>query len=214
MAKKHRSRACYWHCFHRFAKAFDTIYFAILLKKLKYYCVSDVELKWFTSYLHGRIQTVIIDDNISDSLPVTVGVPQGSTLRPLLFTLYVNELPKVAKNCPTSMYADDTELEHATNPQDIQLMKTINNDFDKLQNYFESNKLSLNVPKYTCVLVGTQQSLAKCNEINIKIGNESIPQATKSKHLGMQLENTLRWNAHIDQLVKKLSSKVGILRRL
>ncbi len=62
--------------------------------------------------------------------------------------------------------------------------------------------------------MGTQQSLAKCNEINIKIGNENIPQATKSKHLGMQVENTLRWNAHIDQLVKKLSSKICILRRL
>ncbi len=69
------------------------------------------------------------------SLPVTVGVPQGSILGPLLFTLYVNELPKVAENCLTSMYAADTELEHATKPQDIQLMETnINNDLDKLQN--------------------------------------------------------------------------------
>ncbi len=68
------------------------------------------------------------------------------------------------------------ELEHATKPQDIELMETtINNDLDKLQTYFESNKLSVNVPKCTFVLVGTQQSLAKCNEINIKIGNESIP---------------------------------------
>ncbi len=129
--------------------------------------------------------------------------------------LYVNELPKVAENCLTSMYADDTELEHATKPQDIHLMETtVNNDLDKLQSYFESNKLSLNVPKCTFVLVGTQQSLAKCNAINIKIGNESIPQATKSKHLGMQVENRLRWNAHIDQLVKKLFSKIAILRRL
>ncbi len=49
--------------------------------------------------------------------------------------------------------------------------------------------------------MGTQQS-SKCNEINIKIGNENIPQTTKSKHLGMQVENTVIWNAHIDQLVK------------
>ncbi len=63
-------------------------------------------------------------------------------------------------------------------------------------------------------LVGTQQSIANCIDFNIKIGNERIPQANKSKHLGMQVENTLRWNAHIDQLVKKLPSKIGILRRL
>ncbi len=127
----------------------------------------------------------------------------------------MNELPKEAENCLTNMYADDTELEHATKPQDIQLMETtINNDLEKLQSYIESNKLSLNVPKCTFVLVGTQQSLSKCYEINIKIGNESIPHATKSQHLGMQVENTLRWNAHIYQLVKKLSSKICILRRL
>ncbi len=75
-------------------KAFDTENFEILLKKLKYYGVSDVELKWFTSYLHGRMQTVIIDGSLSGSVLVTVGVPQGSILGPLLFTLYVNELPK------------------------------------------------------------------------------------------------------------------------
>ncbi len=80
------------------------------------------------------MQTVIIDGSPSRSLPVTVGVPQGSILGPLLFTLYVNELPKVTENCLTSMYADDTEIEHATKPQDIQLMETnINNDLDKLQ---------------------------------------------------------------------------------
>ncbi len=115
----------------------------------------------------------------------TVGVPQGSILGPLLFTLYVNELAKVAENCLTSMYADDTKLEHATKPQDIQLMETtINNDLDKLQSYFESNKLNINVPKCTFVFVGTQQSLAKCNEINIKIGDENIPQVQTSRYAG------------------------------
>ncbi len=141
----------------------------------------------------------IIDGSLSCSLPVTVRVPQGSIIRPLLFTVYVSKLPKVSENCLTGMYADDTELEHATKPQEIQYMETtINNNLHKLQSYFESNKLSLNVQKCTFVLVETQQSLAKCNEINIKIGNDSIPQATKSKHLGMQVENTFRWNAHID----------------
>ncbi len=109
-------------------KAFDTVNFEILLKKLKYYGVSDVELKCFTSYLHGRMQTVIIDGSLSGSLPVTVGVPQRSILGPLLFILYVNELPRVAENCLTSMYTDDTKLEHATKPQDKQLI-SINNDF-------------------------------------------------------------------------------------
>ncbi len=124
--------------------AFDTINFEILIKRLKYYGASYVELKWFTSYLHGRMQTVIIDCSLLGSLPVTVGVPQGSILRSLLFTLYVSELPNVAENCLTSMYADDIELEHATKPQDIQLMETtITNDVDKLQSYFETKTFQL-----------------------------------------------------------------------
>ncbi len=65
------------------------------------------------------MQTVIIDGSLSGSLPVTVGVPQRSILGPLLFTLDVNELPTVAENCLTSMYAQGTELEHATKPQAI-----------------------------------------------------------------------------------------------
>ncbi len=80
---------------------------------------------------------------------------------------------------------------------------TVNNGLDKLQSYFETNKLRLNVPKCTFVLVGTQQILAKCDDIKIKISNESISQTTKSKHQGMQVENTLRWHAHIDQLAKQ-----------
>ncbi len=84
---------------------------------LKYYGISDVELQWFTSYPNGRLQTVIIDGSLSCSLPVTVGVPQGSILGPLLFTLYENELPKIAENYLTSMYVDDTELEHAKVPR-------------------------------------------------------------------------------------------------
>ncbi len=92
---------------------------------------------------------LMIDGSLSDS-PVTVGVLQGSILGQLLFTLYVNE------NCLTSVYADDTELEHAMKPQEIKLIEIMINNHKglyKLHSYFEANKLSLNVPKHTFVLV-------------------------------------------------------------
>ncbi len=120
-------------------KAFDKVNVEILLKKLNIM----VYLMWSLNGSHHTfmtgMQTLIIDGSLSGSPPVTVRVPPGSILGPLLFTLYVNELPKVAENCLTSMYADDTELEHAIKLQDIQLMETtIKKDLDKLQNYFES----------------------------------------------------------------------------
>ncbi len=108
----------------------------------------------------------------------------------------------------------NTELKHATKPLEVQFMETtINNGLDKLQSYFKANKLSRDVCKCTFVLVRTQQNLTKHHDTNIKMGNESIPHATKSKHQDVLIENIQRWNAYIHQLVKKLSSKVGYIKK-
>ncbi len=161
------------------------------------------------------MQSVVIDGNMSNPLPVSVGVPQGSILGPLLFTIYVNELPKVTDNCQSCMYADDTEVECATKPRDIQTMETtINKGMEKLHSFFEANKLSLNIPKCVFVLLRMQQSLTKCESIDIKIGNESITQSTTFKYLGMQVENILRWHAHTEKLSSTIGSKIGILKRV
>ncbi len=196
-------------------KAFDTVNFEILLQKLQEYGVNGSELEWFSSYLHGRSQVVTIDGVLSESLPVTVGVPQGSILGPLLFVLYVNDLPEALDNCESNMYADDTEIEHATKPCDSHILETaLNDDMGKLKEYFIQNKLSLNVPKCTFMLIGTHQSLAKCESITIRIGECVLEQVKSSKYLGMQVDENLKWDSHIDTLRRKLASKVGLLKRL
>ncbi len=170
----------------------------------------------FRSYLTGRIQSVAVGGHLSDPLPVSIGLPQGSILGPLLFLLFLNDLPTIPQSCQTTMYADDTaECESASKPEDRkELESTINNDLYKVKEHFDTNKLSLNVPKCEFMLIGTYQSLAKVPDIRIHINNERLKQVTVSKYLGMKIDSNLKWDDHINAIIPKISSKIGILRSL
>ena len=92
------------------SKAFDRVWHAGLIKKLRKCGIDDNLLKWFKSYLEDRNHCVLIDGHRSGWLPITCGVPQGSVLGPLLFLLFINDLVYEIKNCKINMFADDTCL--------------------------------------------------------------------------------------------------------
>ncbi len=175
--------------------------------------VTGLELKLCESYLTGRSQWVCVDGQLSDVLLVTVGVPQGSILGPLHFTLYLNDLHNVLKHCDNKMYADHTALSYALKST-TDLKRNINEDFVYLKEYFVISKLSLNIQKCEFLTVGTQQRLTKFKDINIKVDEIYIVKVTTSKYLGFIIDQTLRWWHHIDSMVKKIRSKINVLRWL
>ncbi len=172
-------------------KAFDTVNSNILLLKLTRYEISSSERKWFESYLTDRTQSVSVDGQLSDSLPVTIGVPQGSILGPLLFLLYLNDLPSVTESCSVSLFADDTEMDDAKNPEEFdELKKWIIDDLSCLKTYFDDNIFSVNVDKCEFMLLGTYQALQNIPSSQIHINNEPLRQVSVAKYFGMYIDET------------------------
>ena len=137
-------------CFHtllafRLHKDDDDFDHGILLKKMQKYGVSGNELAWFTSYLQDRRQLSKINGASSRiEKKIHCGVPQGSCLGPLLFIVYINDLPLCLERCQVTMYADDTSISFtARSVNDLNL--TMNKELDSLRKWLQGNKLSLNV---------------------------------------------------------------------
>ena len=115
-------------------KAFDTVNHDILCHKLSYYSIQQRELLWFQSYLSNREQFCRVNGIDSEINSINIGIPQGSCLGPLLFIIYINDLPQAVLDSNVSMYADDTSLCYQS--LDInKLNEVINNDLEKLQKW-------------------------------------------------------------------------------
>ena len=132
-------------------KTFDTVNHTILLKKLEHYGIRGIPYKWFESYLYSRRQFVSVNGHSSLELEIKHGVPQGSVLGPLLFLLYINDLPNVSKKLTFYLFADDTNI-YFDSPDLFNLQKTVNKELHKIKRWLESNRLALNIDKTNFVL--------------------------------------------------------------
>ena len=151
-------------------KAFDTCNHNILLKKLHKLGIRDMELEWFRSYLTNRQQFVSIDSIDSILLTILTGVPQGSILGPLLFLIYINDLPKCSKLF-SLLFADDTALTASHSNLD-ELFTFVNLEFQKLCSYFRKNRLSLH-PDKTKYLLISPNSNCDSNDKKVYINNNN-----------------------------------------
>ena len=167
-------------------KAFDTVDHEILCQKLVHYGVQQRELAWFRSYLCNRKQFCRVNSVSSKIEGIDVGVPKGSCLGPLLFLIYINDLPQAVQNSAVSMDAEDTSLCYQFSDINV-LNEAINNDLKQLDTWLQSNKLSLNVAKTNSMLVSTKQ---KHNIL--KSRNEDLDLKIRDNELEIiQKQNTL-----------------------
>ena len=128
------------------SKAFDTVNHKILLEKLKLYGINGTHHDWLSSYLNHRKQFISFNNKSTLQANITCGVPQGSILGPLLFLIYVNDLPNSSKILNFTMFADDTNL-YFSHKNIKTLFTSVNRELTNIQEWFNANKLSLNIKK-------------------------------------------------------------------
>jgi hypothetical protein len=191
------------------SKAFDTVNHCILLRKLEHQGIRGVPLELFKSYLSNRKQYTYVNGARSHELPIEIGVPQGSVLGPLLFLLYINDLP-CASLLLTKLFADDTCLIFSANTID-QLEISINREMMKIHKWMVSNKLSINYSKTKYMLFHRQR---KQNPFSLYINNTRIEKVNCVEYLGVKIDDKLTWKDHIKHIEGKLSSACGAIYRL
>jgi hypothetical protein len=194
-------------------KAFDTVNHDLLIQKLRQYGFGNSSLAWFTNYLSNRQQAVEINGTRSDWENVKTGVPQGSILGPLLFILYINDLPRVIEKCNVTLYADDTALYFSSNDPG-QIKQCLEEDLSRLKKWFDYNKLTLNVRKTKFMQFSSGQKKNKFSDVQVKINEEQVERVEIFKYLGLWLDETLNFKEHVCQISKKVNKRLGLLLRI
>ena len=180
------------------SKAFDTLNHNILLSKLQLYGLSESALKLIQSYLTNRKQFVEINNTQSTKNDITIGVPQGSVLGPLLFIIYINDIINSSTVFKFIIFADDTTLYTTLNLQE-DTNKILNDELAKIYNWLNVNKLSLNVAKTKAMLFHMPQK--EIHHPQLKMAGSNIEFIDNFNFLGITINKHLNWAKHYGYII-------------
>ena len=194
-------------------KAFDTINHDILLKKLSIIGFSDHTVKWFQSYLLNRKFMINLENSFSEVSSISCGVPQESILGPLLFLIYVNDMPMAVK-FDLFLYADDTCLVFQYKTfKDIE--KQLNDDFANICDWFVDHKLSIHFgeDKTKSILFASKRKIRKLQKLEITYNNIRIKQHSRVTYLGCILEEKMSGESMANKVISKVNARLKFLHR-
>ena len=192
-----------------FSKAFDSVNHKLLLHKLQSFGLNGNLLSWFNSYLTDRIQRVVLEGHTSEWLPVLSGVPQGSILGPLLFILFINDMPSSCFSSKTGLFADDAKVfKKIANNLDCILLQA---DLDRLYEWSVTWKMNFNHSKCK-ILTVSRRKAPVCYKYMLN-GN-ILEHVTSFKDLGVLVSSDLSWKGHINNIVSKCNRVNGMIKRV
>jgi exonuclease III len=191
------------------SKAFDSVPHNLLLHKLKSFGICGKLLAWLSDYLTNRLQRVTLNGSDSEWLPVTSGVPQGSILGPLLFILYINDLPDIlSHNTLCAIFADDTKIyRHINSHQDHLILQR---DINNIHNW--STKWGLTFNENKCTVISLRRN-NNPNEYMYCMDNTHLPHSEQAPDLGITITQSLNWNSHINTITNKALKRMWFLIR-
>ena len=192
------------------SKAFDVMTHDILKTKLEHYGFRGPFLNFLMSFLKDRRYFVCANGFNSASRVCNIGVPQGSTLGPLFFLLYINDIVNCSDLLKFILFADDTTILYQS-PNINHLNNTLSSEINKVTTWFSANKLAINLSKTHSMLFSNKRGNPK---LNIKLQNISIEEKDVVTFLGVEVDNKLTWKNHITHICNKVSKSIAILRIL
>ena len=195
-----------------FTKAFDTVNHVILLKKMEMYGIRGLRLQWFTNYLTNRQQYVSLTGTESRKQTMVWGVPQGNLLGPLLFLIYINDIPNCSEKLSFRIFADDTNI-CASSSNAAQLETLINQELAKVKEWCYINKKSIHFKKTNYMIIKST------NSFKVKMPNKDGSEYTLEKnnyikYLGVLIDDTISWKYHISYICSRISRNTRIFLKL
>ena len=184
----------------------------LIIAKLKAAGLCEDALTWVNSYLSGRSQKVVTGTKESGWEAILNGVPQGSVLGPLLFTVLVSDIKDAIKRGRYHLYADDTQLYYTCKVEEVnETIDKINSDLENISNFSVKNCLKLNAGKSKFIIIGSRPNLKKLKTIqlkDIKLNGEIIEREHEVKNLGVMFDETMSWARHVNLSVAKSYGKL------
>ena len=196
-----------------FKKAFDCVQFDILIKKVEALDLDEKFISWLKDYLSKRQQRVFANGHLSSFLDIRQGVPQGSILGPLLYIIYANDIHNILTKCGFAFYADDTVL-YSTHSNFTVAKKSMQCNLRKLNSWCSTNGIFMNLKKTKYMIFGSNCTLAKVKEFDLKVDGVQIERVYSYTYLGLTLDPSLTFDKHVRKLIGRVSDKIKQLQKM